>query len=76
MAGVVGPPSSDRTWWSVKRHIRTISRQKSKDFGGVAFALVEVAMFTIRVSCSILSLIVAPGVSVSVCADGGSGVGR
>jgi hypothetical protein len=48
--------------------------QKPKDFAGARFAVAEVAMFNIRLSCLFLNLAALCAATGSVCADSGFGV--
>jgi hypothetical protein len=73
MDGVVGLPSATGL---DGRLSDTSGRQlvkKAKDFAGARFALVEVAMFNIRLSCLFLSLTARAAAEASVCTDNGFG---
>jgi len=47
--------------------------QKPKDFAGARFALAEVPMFNIRLSCLLLNLTARRAATGSVCTDDGLG---
>jgi hypothetical protein len=74
MDGVVGLPSATGL---DGRLSDTSGRQlvkKAKDFAGARFALAEVAMFNIRLSCLFLNPVACYAATGSVCTDSGFGV--
>jgi hypothetical protein len=75
MDGVAGLPSATRLDGRLSDTSGRYPVKNLEIFAGARFALAEVAMFNIRLSCLFLSLPARPAAKGSVCTDSGFGEG-